>query len=517
MKKLSIAIFIVSLLFLLFYINSRDLKSEERGIINVYQYLQCGQTWSNSQLGTCSGLTMCTDGCAVVCMAMLLKTNGVNVNPGQLNTWLTSNGGYSSGCLIIWGTAVQYPGSTITFAGSTGYSLSAIKSKIDAGSPVIVNVTTSVTHFIVVKGYNGSGTNTSDFVVLDPLYQSERLLSNYNTIVGLRTFNNVTSSSGYAKVSQGVAVYPNPIIRGGSLQATFTLQETGGAAITFDTVVCAILNSNNEFKFNLNRVNNVIIPSGGTYNYIGTGYFSSSFPLGTYKAVARGYKIGSGWFDFTTTGSGVNPLSFQVVDAVLLPPPTLVSPGTSSPPGNTIYTLTPTMQWNAVSGALKYGLYIKDTLSGILVFDDSVFIGTSYTLPPGILQWSRPYRWNMRTYNSAGQPSSTFSSRLYFKTQSPSNINQINNEIPKSNELYQNFPNPFNPTTTIRFDIPKKSDVQIIIYDIRGSEFVNFHESEINPGQYAYKFDGTTLPSGIYFCKLISNDYSKTIKLNLIK
>ncbi|MFA5012006.1 MAG: C39 family peptidase [Ignavibacteria bacterium] len=517
MKKLSIAIFIVSLIFLLFHINSNYLKSEERGIINVYQYLQCGQSWSSSQLGTCSGLTMCSDGCAVVCMAMLLKTNGVNVNPGQLNTWLTNNGGYSGGCLIIWGTAVQYPGSTVTFAGSIGYSLSAIKSKIDAGSPVIVNVTTTVNHFIVVKGYNGSGTSTSDFVVLDPLYQSERLLSNYNTIVGLRTFNNVTSGSGYAKVSQGVSVNPNPVISGGSLQATFTLQETGGAAITFDTVVCAVLYNNNGFIFDLTKATNITIPPGGTYNYNATGYFSSSLPLGTYKAVARGYKIGTGWFDFTTTGSGVNPLSFQVVNAALLPPPTLVSPGSSSPPGNIIYTLTPTMQWQAVSGALKYGLYIKDTLSGILVLDDSVFTGTSYTLPPGILQWSRPYRWNMRTYNSAGQPSSSFSSRLYFKTQSPSGINQINNEIPKSHELYQNYPNPFNPATTIKFDITTKSDVQIIIYDIRGSEVYNNYESELPAGQYSYQFDGSSLSSGLYFCKLISKDYSKTIKLNLIK
>ena len=154
--------------------------------------------------------------------------------------------------------------------------------------------------------------------------------------------------------------------------------------------------------------------------------------------------------------------------------------------------------------------------TNVIIFDDSNFTGTSYTLPNNFLQLSTPYRWNMRTYNSANQPGQV-SNHFYFQTQLPSGLIQSNTTIPSDYELYQNFPNPFNPATTIKFDIPKKSDIQIIIYDIRGTEVSNFSKSELPAGQYSYKFDGSNLSSGLYFCKLITNDYSKTIKLNLIK
>lgn len=100
-------------------------------------------------------------------------------------------------------------------------------------------------------------------------------------------------------------------------------------------------------------------------------------------------------------------------------PPTLVSPGSESPPGPTITTLTPTFEWNSVSTADYYGLYIRDLDMDEIVFnsrDDYGHIyGTSFPLPSGILDYGTHYRWNMNSYNSAGW-GEFYSDRCWFTT-----------------------------------------------------------------------------------------------------
>ena len=65
-------------------------------------YKQCDSRWANDQLGTSSN-TICKAGCAMSSVAMALAGTGKNYNPGSLNTWLKSNGGYVSGDLLVWG------------------------------------------------------------------------------------------------------------------------------------------------------------------------------------------------------------------------------------------------------------------------------------------------------------------------------------------------------------------------------------------------------------------------------
>jgi hypothetical protein len=113
-----------------------------------------------------------------------------------------------------------------------------------------------------------------------------------------------------------------------------------------------------------------------------------------------------------------------------IPPakPEPTSPGSSSPDGPNTDTLTPTFKWNSASGASYYAFYIKDTISGELVFDSENFNGskikireTSYTLPSGVLKWGRKYRWNMRAWMEEGgyELASDFSGLLYFQTPPP--------------------------------------------------------------------------------------------------
>jgi len=83
--------------------------------------------------------------------------------------------------------------------------------------------------------------------------------------------------------------------------------------------------------------------------------------------------------------------------------------------------------------------------------------------------------------------------------------------------LFQNFPNPFNPTTVIKYQIPELSFVTLKIYDVLGSEILTVVHEEKPAGRYKIEFDATTLPSGVYFYKLQASDFVETRKMVLMK
>ena len=89
--------------------------------------------------------------------------------------------------------------------------------------------------------------------------------------------------------------------------------------------------------------------------------------------------------------------------------------------------------------------------------------------------------------------------------------------IPDDFKLYNNYPNPFNPVTKIRFNIPNAGKVIFSIYDMLGNEIFTINENNLIPGIYEYQFDGSNYPSGIYFYRLISGNFSETKKMVLIK
>jgi ligand-binding sensor domain-containing protein len=90
-------------------------------------------------------------------------------------------------------------------------------------------------------------------------------------------------------------------------------------------------------------------------------------------------------------------------------------------------------------------------------------------------------------------------------------------EVPTEYALYQNYPNPFNPTTTIEFDIPERTNVKLIIYDILGREIEILIDKELEPGKYKINFNATNLPSGVYFYLIRAGNFVKVKKMTLIK
>ena len=94
---------------------------------------------------------------------------------------------------------------------------------------------------------------------------------------------------------------------------------------------------------------------------------------------------------------------------------------------------------------------------------------------------------------------------------------QITELVPSSFSLSQNYPNPFNPVTRIRYDLPKAGVVKLVIFDALGrtvETLVNEHQSA---GTYEATFNGSQYPSGIYFYRLLTDGYSETKKMFLVK
>ncbi len=96
-------------------------------------------------------------------------------------------------------------------------------------------------------------------------------------------------------------------------------------------------------------------------------------------------------------------------------------------------------------------------------------------------------------------------------------IQGISSEIPKEYKLYQNFPNPFNPSTTINFDIIKSGDVKIVIYDILGREVKTIVNEYAEPGKYKVVFNADNFASGLYFYKITTNEFTDVKKLLIVK
>ena len=95
-------------------------------------------------------------------------------------------------------------------------------------------------------------------------------------------------------------------------------------------------------------------------------------------------------------------------------------------------------------------------------------------------------------------------------------------EIPKSFALHQNFPNPFNPETTINFDVARSEQVKISVYNVLGQQIRVLLNETLSAGEYQLKWDGkddlgNNVASGIFLLQMTAGDYSKNLRMLLIR
>lgn len=106
---------------------------------------------------------------------------------------------------------------------------------------------------------------------------------------------------------------------------------------------------------------------------------------------------------------------------------------------------------------------------------------------------------------------------FYRTIESTTDVTEYEQIIPTEFTLFQNFPNPFNPSTTIKYNLPQSGNVTLKIYDLLGSEVTTLIDEEKLAGSYESNFDGSELSSGTYFYSLQSGDFIDTKKMILIK
>jgi len=106
--------------------------------------------------------------------------------------------------------------------------------------------------------------------------------------------------------------------------------------------------------------------------------------------------------------------------------------------------------------------------------------------------------------------------------QNITNTNVTPAETPKSTKLAQNFPNPFNPSTTIKFDLKEKGFVTLKVYNVAGQLVRTLVSGERDANSYTVTWDGKNdrggaVASGIYFYKMETKDFSQTKKMVMLR
>jgi len=96
-------------------------------------------------------------------------------------------------------------------------------------------------------------------------------------------------------------------------------------------------------------------------------------------------------------------------------------------------------------------------------------------------------------------------------------ITPVSNQIPGAFKLEQNYPNPFNPSTKINYSIPNTQYTILKVYDVLGNEVATLVNEKQNAGSYEIEFEGSNLSSGIYYYKLLTDNFSDTKKMILIR
>ncbi|MCH7575086.1 MAG: T9SS type A sorting domain-containing protein [Candidatus Marinimicrobia bacterium] len=101
-------------------------------------------------------------------------------------------------------------------------------------------------------------------------------------------------------------------------------------------------------------------------------------------------------------------------------------------------------------------------------------------------------------------------------------VEETDPALPSVYALHNAYPNPFNPTATIRYDLPEPAEVRLVIYNLLGREVVRLAEGHMAPGYHAALWHGRDatgrpVPSGLYIARLVTPKYVKSIKMILLK
>lgn len=189
--------------------------------------------------------------------------------------------------------------------------------------------------------------------------------------------------------------------------------------------------------------------------------------------------------------------------------------------GDTVTMGDTALVWQSVTNATSYEVQISSVNNFQTTVIDSVGLkDTTFALRSpvnsGRLNLSTEFYWRVLAINDSGKGAFTQPWSFYTPLHLLG-IRDVPDNLPHSYALIQNFPNPFNPSTIIRYILPRTSNVVIRVYDMLGRKVATLVDHRQGPGRYSVDFDADRFASGVYFLKMSAGNYSKSLKMMLVK
>ena len=170
------------------------------------------------------------------------------------------------------------------------------------------------------------------------------------------------------------------------------------------------------------------------------------------------------------------------------------------------------LNWNTSTETNNAGFEVERKLSGSESWQELAFVSGN-----GFTNTVRNYSYTDRnlsegTYNYRLKQVDYNGNFEYFNLNS-----EIEIGTPNSFNISQNYPNPFNPSTKINFEMAKEGNVSIKVFDYTGKEISTLVNGFRSAGYYTIDFNAINLSSGIYFYRMEANNFTKVMKMSLIK
>jgi len=243
----------------------------------------------------------------------------------------------------------------------------------------------------------------------------------------------------------------------------------------------------------------------------GAGLCAATFGGGVYRSAVGD----TSWVPVDSNLANMNVLSLASVGNTLFA-------GTSQ--GGMFYSTNAGTTWAADDSGLT-----ASTINALLAVESNVFAGTEggvFRSTDMGISWSRvdslPRVTEVYSLIATGTNlfAGTSGHGIWRRPLSEIVITGISSSksgIPGEFRLEQNFPNPFNPSTVIRYSIPRRLSVTLAVFNLLGQQVALLVNSQQDPGNHEIRFDASTLASGVYFYRLTAGSYANTKKLLVLR
>lgn len=226
------------------------------------------------------------------------------------------------------------------------------------------------------------------------------------------------------------------------------------------------------------------------------------------------------WMNGPAVGDWSNPAGGDWgVDLRANPEKTMYDDGATggdATAGDSIYSLQrtyyshPDSTGNTIGQVYKFGIYGGDNEAGELGFGNNHVANIDDSSPTSTI------------HTQFGSINTNFYSAWDFDQGGVSAIDDESGIVIRNPNLHANYPNPFNPTTTLTFELPKQMKVKLVIYDVLGREVNTLVNGDQKAGVHSVIWNGTNkrgyqVSSGIYFYRMTTDNYSRTLKMVLMK